>query len=461
MPASSTPTAGDIQISGPGTLEVLAGRNLELGAVPENRDGTASGITSIGNQRNPALPFVGADVISAAGIGFASGLEAAGTSGTTNNTSLLSFQNFIAEFLNPSPSTTTKYADRYLPVLADLMGRTDMNEPQQIWAAFNDDNNISPSYRAQLVLEMFYRVLRDTGRDYNNPDASGFRSYQMGRDAIAALFPAKATGSGDLTSAPQGYAWQGDLSLSSRKIRTTNGGLISLFAPGGQLSLGYDLPASGAAPPGILTEHGGGISIFTKGNVDVGAMRIFTLRGGDEVIWSSTGNIAAGISSKTVQSAPPTRVLVDPQSADVKPDLAGLATGGGIGVLASVAGVQPGDVDLIAPLGTIDAGDAGIRSSGKINVSAVTVLNAANIQSSTGTTGAPVVVVPNISGLTTASTASAGATSTAGEAARQQQRAATQQQEDVLPSIIQVEVLGYGGGEGEDVSKKKDDAGNG
>ncbi|MGA3008558.1 MAG: hypothetical protein ABSE59_11775, partial [Opitutaceae bacterium] len=45
--------AGDIQIGGPGTLEVLAGRNLDLGIAPVNTtqvfDGTSAGITSIGN----------------------------------------------------------------------------------------------------------------------------------------------------------------------------------------------------------------------------------------------------------------------------------------------------------------------------------------------------------------------------------------------------------------------------
>ena len=57
------PLAGDIQVSGPGALEVLAGRNLDLGIGPNNSDGTAVGITSIGNARNPSLPFAGADVI--------------------------------------------------------------------------------------------------------------------------------------------------------------------------------------------------------------------------------------------------------------------------------------------------------------------------------------------------------------------------------------------------------------
>ena len=67
-----------------------------------------------------------------------------------------------------------------------------------------------------------------------------------------------------------------------------------------------------------------------------------------------------------MKSAPPTRVLIDPQSGAVQTDLAGLATGGGIGVLATVAGVAPGNVDLIAPVGVVDAGDAGIRSSGNL-----------------------------------------------------------------------------------------------
>ena len=106
--------------------------------------------------------------------------------------------------------------------------------------------------------------------------------------------------------------------------------------------MGLDSATAQGADQGILTESGGTISIFTHNSVVVGTSRIFTLRGGDEMIWSSEGDIAAGASSKTVASAPPTRVLIDPQSGDVKTDLAGLATGGGIGVLATVAGVAPG-----------------------------------------------------------------------------------------------------------------------
>ena len=182
--------------------------------------------------------------------------------------------------------------------------------------------------------------------------------------------------------------------------------------------------------------------------MNVGTSRIFTLRGGNEILWSTWGNIAAGSGSKTVFSAPPTRVLIDPQSGDVQNDLAGLATGSGIGVLATVAGVKPGDVDLIAPVGTIDAGDAGIRSSGNLNLAARVVLNSSNIQvggSSAGTPPPP--PAPNLGSLSAASTASAGAASAASDVAKQ---GTASNPVTELPSLITVEVLGYGGDDTDD-----------
>ena len=141
-------------------------------------------------------------------------------------------------------------------------------------------------------------------------------------------------------------------------------------------------------------------------------------------------------------------MVIESQSADVRTDLAGLATGGGIGVLASVVGVPVGNVDLIAPAGSIDAGDAGIRSTGKLNVAATVILNASNIQATGGSSGTPTVSVsaPSLGSLTAGNT-QAASTSTAGEAARQAaQNSATPQQEEP-PSIITIEVLGYGGDE--------------
>ena len=412
-PASGNPDAGDIQISGPGTLEVLVGRNLNLGVGVGAPDGTGVGIASIGNARNPYLPFAGANVIAGAGIGVASSL--AGSS--------INFTAFENDFLNPA--TAGDEAVRYLPDLAGLMG---LSNPSlnATWTAFNQ---LSSDQRDQLALEIFYLVLRDSGRDHSLPTADGFGNYNAGFSAISALFPKPAT--------------TGDISLTSREIKTDSGGDIELLAPGGGVTVGFNVAGTQVVDQGILTEDGGNISIFTKNSVIVGTSRIFTLRGGNEIIWSSTGNIAAGASSKTVQSAPPTRVLIDPQSGDVKTDLAGLATGGGIGVLETVVGVPPGDVDLIAPVGAIDAGDAGIRVSGNLNISAVTVLNSSNVQVGGTSVGTPATVATSLAGaLSAASSVSAASNAAADTVTRQ---AKPQDQAPEPDSLITVEVLGYGG----------------
>jgi filamentous hemagglutinin family protein len=405
---------GDIQISGPGTLEVLAGHNLDLGTGGGNADGTGAGITSVGNARNPYLPFGGASIIAGAGIGLANGLE----------DSQLDFQSFISDFVEGDSGA------RYLGELASRLGEdfafADKLTPE-------DFSSLPTDVQSRLALDLFYLVLRDAGRDHNDPTLPGFGNYDAGFAAIDALF-----GKGH---------WKGDIDTRARDIRTKNGGDISLFAPGGKLQLANSTLSETLAPPGIVTESGGNISIFTDGDVDLGIGRIFTLRGGNEIIWSSAGDIAAGASAKTVKSAPPTRVLIDPQSADVKTDLAGLATGGGIGVLATVEGVPPGEVDLIAPVGIVDAGDAGIRASGTVSIAATKVLNASNI-SATTTVGVPSSAPPPAAPppAAPASNSTAATNNAANEIANQ---AAKQQQntQNDTPSLFDVEVLGYGGGE--------------
>ena len=410
------PQAGDIQISGPGALEVLAGRNLDLGIGPSNADGTGVGVTSIGNARNPYLPFQGADLVGAAGIGPSSSLAQ----------SLLDFESFDNLFLNPE--TASDAGMRYLPAVGSLLGLEAASDAA-IWSAFTQ---LPVEEQDHLALKIFYDVLRDAARDRTMESSAGFGTYDAGFAAIAALFPQPAP--------------EGEITLPSREIATASGGEIDLLTPSGGLTVGF-ASAAPVADQGILTEDGGNIGIFTDQNVTVGTSRIFTLRGGNEIIWSSKGNIAAGASSKTVQSAPPTRVLIDPQSADVKTDLAGLATGGGIGVLDTVAGVPPGDVDLIAPAGTVDAGDAGIRVSGNLNISAVQVINAGNIAVAGTSAGVPTVAAPNLAGLTAASNAVGASTNAAESAANQ---AVAQSEQTTLPSIVTVEVLGYGSGDNND-----------
>ncbi|MEO5916529.1 MAG: filamentous hemagglutinin family protein [Luteolibacter sp.] len=254
-------------------------------------------------------------------------------------------------------------------------------------------------------------------------------------------------------------AWDGEILTRSRDIRTSNGGDISILTPGGGGTLASTTTGSTLAPPGIITASGGNISIFANNDVNIGIGRIFTPRDGNEIIWSSKGDIAAGSSSKTVQTASPTRVRIDPQSASVQTDLSGLATGGGIGVLDTVKGVEPGNVDLIDPEGTIDAGDAGIRVSGNLNISAHVVLNTSNISAGGTSTGTPSTAVsgPSISTVTSASNAAAAVTNTEMKPGEQQPDQ-TAVSEDNSLSIITVDVIGYGeSGEDEDEKKKEDD----
>jgi hypothetical protein len=425
--------SGDIQGNGPGTFEILAAKNIDLGNGLNNADGTGVGITSIGNARNPALPFNGADIVVAAGLNLPSGLSSPGG---------LGLENFVNTIL-AGPS-----GERYLSELAETMTYSGTQPLQPVTLeSFSPDSTLTPEQQALLELQLFTIALRDNGRDYNDEAATDYKSYASGRDAIKALFT-ESSAAGSVTT------W-------SRDIRTKNQGNISIIAPGGGLTLANTAVGSTLAPAGIVTEHGGGINIYTQHNVDIGIGRIFTLRGGDIMIWSDKGDIAAGSSAKTVASAPPTRVLIDPQSLNVLTDLAGLATGGGIGVLATVEGVPPGNVDLIAPDGVIDAGDAGIRSSGNLNLAATKILNADNIAASGSTAGAPPAApppaAPNVSGATAASTASA-----ANNAAAQQVAKQAEQQADDSPSLFDIEVLGYGGGEGEEGTddQKKASAGD-
>ncbi len=138
-------------------------------------------------------------------------------------------------FLNPA--TGGVEAVRYLPDLGALMGLPATDDAGQVWTAFSQ---LAPERQDNLALDVFYLVLRDAGRDHN----AGLSSdYADGYVAVSALFP--------------GQQWQGDITLTSREIKTVNGGDINLLAPGGQLDVGLNVAGIQPVDQGILTEDGG------------------------------------------------------------------------------------------------------------------------------------------------------------------------------------------------------------
>jgi filamentous hemagglutinin len=402
---STSALAGDIQINGPGVLEVLSGRNLDLGTGANFDDGTGVGITSIGNTRNPNLPFGGADIIALAGVSAADGLGPAdGLSGSS-----LDMTGFIDRYLKADQKLHSAYLKR-------------LGSKRKL-------SKLTSEQRAIVALETFYKVLRDAGRN-----AAKVGNYKAGYRAVKTLFGNEKP--------------DGEIVTRAREIRTTSGGAISVAAAGGGITMASAISGNPLTPPGIVTEYGGAISTFTNNDVEIGQARIFTLRGGDITMWSSNGNIAAGTSPKTVVTAPPTRVVIDITSGDVQTDLGGLATGGGIGVLAAVEGVKAGNVDLIAPKGFVDAGDAGIRVTGNLNIAAQVVLNSSNISAGGTTSGAAPagVSAPSVTAVTSASNSGAAAAATTVAKPEQGNTAGDQQPAAEALSVITVEVVGYGGG---------------
>src|SRR5262249_523273 len=69
--------------------------------------------------------------------------------------------------------------------------------------------------------------------------------------------------------------------------------------------------------------------------------------------------------------------------------------GSGIRSILTGEGIKPGDVDLIAPVGFVNAGDAGIGAAGNLNIAAQQVIGVDNIQVGGSATGVP----PETSGL--------------------------------------------------------------
>jgi hypothetical protein len=223
--------------------------------------------------------------------------------------------------------------------------------------------------------------------------------------------------------------------VSDGGIRTDFGGNIDALVPGGQIIIGVTglTPGSNA---GLLTQGSGDINLYSYGSVLLGQSRIFTTFGGGILIWSADGDINAGRGAKTtVVSSPPQIAYDDLGDITLAPTVP--TTGAGIATLAPISEIPPGNINLVAPLGVIDVGEAGIRSSGNVNLAALVVVNAANIQAQGKITGLPPVIVPNVSAEAAASAATGAAQNAAMQATRPPTRA--------TPSIITVEVLGYGG----------------
>ncbi len=395
------PSSGGIEIGGPGQVEIMAGRNVDLG--------NSSGIVTRGNLNNPYLPPAqGASITAVAG------------------TSAIAVP---ATFVPDLPLTTSPYqftkADlgAYVRSVTGDSTITD-DQARAVYNALPADKQLP------FFLQYFYLALRDTGR----AAATNGNDYSRGYDAIAAAFPAGS--------------YQGDIKLFFSQITTQQGGDINLLAPGGLVNAGLANPGNNPKPAsqlGIITVNGGSIKAFVRDDFLVNQSRVFTLAGGDILIWSSDGNIDAGKGAKTASATPPPLLVID-SSGRVSLDTTQSVAGSGIGVLLAKEGVVPGDVDLIAPRGSVNAGDAGIRVAGNLTIASPRVIGADNIQVGGKSTGVPVADSAGAGAASAASAASAtsGSTRSADDIARNAAASAQTQAPTLGTSFITVEILGFG-----------------
>jgi hypothetical protein len=360
----------------------------------------------------------------------------------------------MTQFVNPATAAANPYAEPLQ--LFDTNGNliAGANAPQTYL------QGLSPAAQSFLLNRIFFDLVRDSGREHtgaaSNPgyelpgvaaiDTTGalnlaFASYQRAYAAIGTFL-------GGMSASPYGH---GDFLGGTSTVRTLSGGNITIMSPQGQIEVGLVVPPSGfpgysnpadstyALSFGVVTEKGGDVDLYANGNISVNQSRVFTLEGGDITAISRTGNIDAGKGAKTVQAIQPANVSYDPYG-DITITPYGSASGSGIQVLRALPAAPISNADLVAFQGVVNAGDAGIRVSGNINLAAVAVLNASNIQVGGTATGIPVVNAPNIGAVTTASN-----TAGANQATVPTTTASTNNNR---PSIIIVEVIGYGGGNG-------------
>ncbi|HSI61054.1 MAG TPA: filamentous hemagglutinin family protein, partial [Ideonella sp.] len=177
-----------------------------------------------------------------------------------------------------------------------------------------------------------------------------------------------------------------ELLAATETQRAVSLGAITMMAPGGDINAG-ELGSSSQSPNrlGIVTVAGGDIAAVVRDDFLVNQSRVFSLAEGDIMLWASSGDIDAGRGAKTVVGAPAPVLRLDPASGKLVLDTSGSFTGSGIAVLNADS-----DLDLYAPAGAIDAGEAGIRAQGNVFLGAQVVRGADNLQFGGNVVGAPV-----------------------------------------------------------------------
>lgn len=433
----------EINVDGPGTLQLAAARNIDLQ--------TSAGISTRGNIANPNLPATGADISVLAGL---NGLQPAYDAtiaryfelGTGHETDLIAYvesrtgeDGLTMEQARDRFKQLAGYREALVAYVEQRSGRDDLSADEAL-ALFR---GYSRSEQRSLLEQTLFSELRFSGRE---AATTGSGDFARALTALETMFPA----SNPDTEAGEKNAYAGDIALYFSKIYALDGGNISLLAPGGELNVGLATPPASfglgksASDLGIVVRGAGDVNSLSYRDFQVNESRVFASDGGNILVWSTDGDIDAGRGAKTAISAPPPTITINESGVPIITFPPAL-TGSGIQTLASSPGVEPGDVDLFAPRGVVNAGDAGIVA-GNLTIAATAVLGADNIQVSGVAVGVPVdtgglgAALAGVSNVASSATSAATTSVDAGDRDSEKQTSLA----DTALSWLEVFVIGLG-----------------
>lgn len=263
---------------------------------------------------------------------------------------------------------------------------------------------------------------------------------------------------------------EGTLNMTQSQIASLGNAGDLFIVAAGEVSVGKSALNSGGSNQntGINAVQGGDINLFAMQDINVNESRVVSFGGGDILAWSQKGDINAGRGSKAAVSASLPRLVIERDESgsviSTKVVFDPPAVGSGIraltfdpdGLRGPLSAPQPGDVYLVAPEGTIDAGEAGIKGN-NVFLAAQEVVNAQNIDVAGASVG-----VPDTSGVSTSMAALAGAgtmseTSKMAEESGAAKSAADrfkdrveELEKSLVPKWVAVEVIGFEEEKGQD-----------
>ncbi len=215
-------------MGGPGLLEVSAAHDV----FEENK----GAFQSVG----PVFNVNASDRSNGAGITLLAGIGSAGPD----------YTDFANDFLNPSDPSTL------LSGLSDYSLIVQQNDVAlESWLAQNFDfkggdgeavftffQSLPAQQQDIFDRQIFFQELNTSGLEFNESTNLHFKSYIVGQDAAAILFPNEDKQGNPIT-------YSGNITFfGDTGIRTLSGGNIQTFTPGGNTTVGVEGPIRPAMP---------------------------------------------------------------------------------------------------------------------------------------------------------------------------------------------------------------------